>query len=953
VHRTGWLLSLAFVCTTAVVARADDPPPSEVPPDAPEAPPAKAPPAEAPPAEAPPAEAPPAEAPPAEAPPAPAHGTARGRVFDKNTGEGLPGATVQILGSDGNQSIATELDGTFVVELAPGKYHLVVSTPEYVGQERDLVVTADQASTLELVLVPVVVKGKDETIEVFDTIDTHNASAVLAERRAAATVSDAVSAEQIAHSPDSNASDAAKRMVAATIQDNRYIVIRGLGGRYSLTLLNGVPLPSPDPDVPAAPLDLFPAALITNLTVNKTFSPDLPASFAGGALGIETRTYPTKFSFKAKVAVANNTLSSFRAQNGQDGGSLDLLGFDDGLRSLPSTIPSTKLAGDPSLPQDQRNAQISSFKDNWEIQRGTVGPNLNFAATIGDTVKVSDQRVGYFGNLSYGHGYAHRLSHIARVGSDDGMGGHLPSVMQLDDEMGIEQASLSGIASVGWTPHRGHKVDLFSLYSSSTDISASQVTGTENNSSIVDRTRLQFLQRELLFTQLIGEDRLAAKAILEWQGNFARVAQHEPDTRDLLRTQTTDGRLAISGGSGSAERLFGELSDNTVGGGAAVRMPYDAVRLKFGTSIQHSERDYQQRRFHFDVAGDAAYDDPNVAFSPNNAGVGMSMYEATLPTDGYRATRTIAAAYAMADVNPTAKLRLIGGARFEMSNLDVGLDSKIDLMTAPTKHTQHDDNDVLPALNAVYAVTPSSNLRAAYGMTVARPNFREIAPALYYDYIRRRAIGGNADLVETTIHNGDLRWETFLGESEVIAASVFAKHFSRPIERTVEDAGDGQNVGFANATSANTYGIELEARISLGRVAPVLSELSVGANLSLIASRLDVNGTTRALQGQSPYVANLGLGYESRLTKTRVDALYNAFGRRIEEVGTGGADNVYEEPFHRVDLAVSQPLPHDVRLKLSGSNLLNQRVVRKQNDVEIFAYNVGVTVIGSVEMTLE
>jgi len=333
----------------------------------------------------------------------------------------------------------------------------------------------------------------------------------------------------------------------------------------------------------------------------------------------------------------------------------------------------------------------------------------------------------------------------------------------------------------------------------------------------------------------------------------------------------------------------------------------------------------------------------------------MSMYEATLPTDGYMATRLVAAAYAMADYSVTKQLRLVGGARFEQSNLDVGLESKIDLMTGPAAaRTTHDDSDVLPSLNAVYALSSSMNLRAAYGMTVARPNFREIAPALYYDYVRRRAIGGNPDLVETHIHNGDLRLEKFLGETEVLAASLFAKRFSDPIERTVEEAGDGQNVGFSNAPSANTYGVELEARISLGRLAAQLDELSLGGNLSLIQSKIDIGGgMTRALQGQSPYVANVSLGYESSATKTRVDLLYNAFGRRIEEVGTGGAGNVYEQPVHRVDLAISQPLPHDVRLKLSGANLLNQRAVRTQDGVDIYSYKLGVTVVGSVEMSLE
>ena len=330
-------------------------------------------------------------------------------------------------------------------------------------------------------------KAKEETIEVFDTIDTHKSSAVLAERRAAATVSDAVSAEQISRSPDSNGADAAKRMVAATVQDNRYIVIRGLGGRYSLTLLNGVPLPSPDPDMPAAPLDLFPASLITNLTVNKTFSPDMPAT--SPAAHSASRRARIRRASRSRRRSASRTTRSRRGAtlNEQNGGSLDVLGFDDGTRALPSTISDTKLA-------TGSNAEIASFKNTWTLEHGTAGPNLSLGATLGDTQQ--DRRPSH--RLLHERQLRPRLrapsrAHPKASGSEDGNGGRLPSVMQLDDEQGIEQANLSAIGVGGWSPKPGTALDTFTLYSHGTDISASQVTGTENNSSVVDRTRLQFL----------------------------------------------------------------------------------------------------------------------------------------------------------------------------------------------------------------------------------------------------------------------------------------------------------------------------------------------------------------------------------------------------------------------------------------------------------------------------
>ncbi len=332
----------------------------------------------------------------------------------------------------------------------------------------------------------------------------------------------------------------------------------------------------------------------------------------------------------------------------------------------------------------------------------------------------------------------------------------------------------------------------------------------------------------------------------------------------------------------------------------------------------------------------------------------MSFIESTLPTDGYRATRGVLAGYLLADANLGERLRVIAGARFEQAKLNLRVESDVDLMAPPMEVASRDDQVILPAANAVYTLGKNANLRAAYAMTVARANFREIAPALYYDFVRRRAIGGNPDLEETRIHNGDLRWENYFGEGDLMAASLFYKRFVRPIEATVQDAGDGQNIGFSNAIGAQTYGLELEARTGLGRVSSALSDFSLSANLSLIGSDIEVeDGASRPLQGQSPYVVNVALGWQSPKQGTTVDLLYNVFGRRIEEVGTGGAGNVYEEAVHRLDLSLSQPLRRDLKFKIGATNLLDQRVVRTQNDIEILAYDLGVAVLASVELSVD
>jgi outer membrane receptor protein involved in Fe transport len=306
----------------------------------------------------------------------------------------------------------------------------------------------------------------------------------------------------------------------------------------------------------------------------------------------------------------------------------------------------------------------------------------------------------------------------------------------------------------------------------------------------------------------------------------------------------------------------------------------------------------------------------------------------------------------MADLVKLDPFRLIVGERIEVSDLQVNVGNGVDRMLgAPVTAKQH-DTDLLPSLNAVLATSTQSNFRLGYSRTIARPHFREVAPAVYFDYVRRRVIGGNENLKRTSIQNFDLRWETFMGSTELIALSGFYKAFADPIERTVTQAGSGTNVGFANIAGARAYGFEIEARASLRRITGSLEALTVASNVSVIQSKVDIPGVDRPLQGQSPYVFNFDVGYFVEATHTQINALYNVFGRRIEEVGTGGNPDTYEEPVHRVDLTVNQRLPASFALKASATNLLNQPVRFTQSDVEILAYKPGLGFFATLEWSL-
>ena len=885
-------------------------------------------------------------------------GRVAGTIVDAQTGEALIEAQITVIKT--GKKILTDIDGNYKIDLPPGVYDLrMFAELKPARKIANVKVEIGKTTHIDVALGSGDEKVAVQEIEVVAAPDTATEAVQIVQRQKAAVVSDGVSAQQIARSPDTSASDSIKRVVAATVQDNRYVIIRGLGGRYSNTLLNGVTLPSPDPDTPAAPLDLFPAALLANLTVAKSYSPDMPGNFAGGILLINTRDFPSKFMLSLRATGSGDTASTYRKSYTHSGGSLDFLGYDDGSRALPNHIPRNRLLNDPVLTPAEVVERSKSFPNDWQLRNTTLGPNYGLAATIGNTLNLGSQKLGYLATVNFGRRFTRRLIKVQRLGEQLKDGTFLPSIEQLEEDRATDQPSLGGLLTVGYAPSPAHRINLTSLYTHNTENTTSRTTGVDESSLNVDRLRLRFLEREMLAGQLLGEHAFSGgRFLVGWQANLAKTRQNEPGSRDLVRTQIPNGAWPIGNSAGAAERTYGTLGDLTGGGGLDLSFLLGGAKLKTGTNVTASSRDYLTRRFHYDVASNLATLPSDRVFAPENLGQGqgLSIKENTQGTDGYTASRTTWAAYMMADIVKLDPFRLIVGERLEISNLEVNVGNQVDAMLPPPTTTRKFDRDLLPSVNAVLSVTKESNLRAGYSRTIARPHFREVAPALFYDYVRRRAIGGNENLKRTSIQNLDLRWETFLGPTELVAVSAFYKGFTDPIERTVDNAGSGTNVGFINANGATAYGFELEARTSLRRLTDALQAVTLAGNLSVIQSKIDMPGQDRPLQGQSPYVLNLDLGYFVERTHTQIDALYNIFGRRIDEVGAGfgpaKTPDIYEEPIHRVDLTVNQRLPASFSLKLSATNILDQRVVLTQSGIEILAYKPGVGFFGTLEWSI-
>ncbi|XXT15267.1 TonB-dependent receptor [Sorangium sp. So ce429] len=912
-------------------------------------------------------------------PPPAGKGVVWGVVTDSATLEPVLDAQVSVVGT--KLKAIADLDGRYRLELPPGSYQLRVWYEAYKAQRvQDVRVTAGQVIQVDVRLEPD--QQVEEVVEVEFEPERASVAAQLLIRKNAAHVGDAIGAKEIAKTPDRNAAEAAKRVVGATVVDGRYVYVRGLGDRYTNALLNGAPLPSPEPDRQAVPLDLFPSLVLSDITIVKTFTPDIPGDFVGGSVQINTRELPTRFLLQASLSLAANTHSTFRDRLTYAGSSTDWLGIDDGTRALPAEIPEHKVARGIRRPdgklitRDEIAAYGRAINSSMATRRSFTPPNGSGSVVVGDTLKLrGEQRLGYLATLSYGRKFAPRADEISRTYAFDPTSES--GLRQLNDsavDSIRDQVSWGSFASVTYTPDRDHKVMLTALHSrSSDDVALQSREVIEESGGAVYRDTLQrFVSRSLTLGQLSGEHRIAAlgNGTLDWKASISRATSDEPDAREnVYARDDTSGAWSWDDGTLSGSHVFIDLADTNYGGQLSYALPLirgDApTRLKLGGLLNFRTREFDARRFRFKALRLAdttvLRQEPGPLFADENIGTLFELEETTRGTDDYTASTDLYAGYVMTDTHITRWLRAILGVRVEASMLS------LDVPDDPESNVDDDDVDLLPAAGLVLKTTPKSNLRLSVTRTLARPQLIELSPALSQPGYSAREVEGNPELERTSVVNGDLRFELFPTAGEVVATSIFYKHFEDPIEEIIKPSSGKGRLSWTNGDSGYVAGLELELRKSLGFISPLLRDVTALGNVTLATSEVEINPepkeggiaiqstATHPLQGQSPFVVNLGLDYSGESTGTSARLLYNVFGARLRTVGKNMPDE-YEQPRHQIDLTVAQRLGEHVELKLAGENLIDAPVRVTQgkestDDNVALEYHVGTTVTLSAALT--
>ncbi|MCY3723163.1 MAG: TonB-dependent receptor [Candidatus Poribacteria bacterium] len=898
-----------------------------------------------------------------------------GTVIDNDTE--TPIAEVSIRVTDTQIRVKTDETGAFSLGLPSGTYKIHASAPFY----NTFVITDFQVSTgaapapLHIKLTPQVVKL--DAIKLPVRLSQSSERGLLEKRMRSSRIEDSISTEEISRLPASSAGEAIKRVTGVSIVGGRYVFVRGLGERYSNTLLNNVEIPSPEPNRRVVPMDIFPASLLASLQTVKTFSPDQPGGFAGGSVQVFTKDFPEELTMSLSMSSGFNTQATGEDGLTYPGGSLDFLGFDDGSRALPNIVRDQ--AAD--LPIRERGrftplgftpAEIQefgqSFANVWSPERRQVPVNQGYKFSLGNSNKIfGNKEFGYLGVISYGnsHSYGTQVRNAFRLGLNE----TLSPVTSYDVERSGNEVDWGSVLNTSLRFSPEHLLSIKTLFTHTAEDETRTWEGfNADRNTDMRSTRLRYVERQLFSGQVAGmhdfnfgepalqatdEDPKPPDVSMEWRLTYSRASRDEPDTRENIYEDRGEGTFTFRDVTHSGSRFFFDLEDDEYNARVDWKIPLGAEGIfKFGGLLRDRSRTFDVRRFRFLPADqvDAIVNlsaPPETLFQIQNIAPRVfELRESTRATDNYLAAHNIYASYLMLDLPITTKWQVMTGVRLESSDQTV---TTYDPFAASRKEIEAnlETLDWLPGLNVTYRLTERMNLRLAASRTITRPDFRELAPFEFTDFVGGRTILGNPDLERTQINNFDFRWETFPQIGGILAVSAFYKRFQKPIEQIVQPQAEVR-ITYENAEGANNYGLELEARQNLGVLTAALRKFSINTNAALISSQVvlpeDVGIQTsseRPLQGQCPYIVNVSVGFEDSNWGISSAIAYNIFGRRLSEVGNHGVPDVYEQPRGQLDVSFSRTVANYFKFSISAKNLLDPYVHYKIGDATYLEYKLG------------
>lgn len=900
-------------------------------------------------------------------------GKISGTVVDAENGEPLIGANIFLEST--TLGAASDLDGRFLILNVPeGKYTLVVSVVGYAETRIENVqVKADKTTKLDIVVKPEILTTDVVVVEARALQNTE--ASLLKSRQKSVALSDAISAEAINQSGAGNAAEALKQVTGASVVDGKYVYVRGLGDRYTNTMLNGAALPSTDPYKRSGSVDLIPSSMVDNIVTVKSFTPDKPGDFSGGIVDIKTKDYPERFQFKFSTSTAYNSQVHYNSNTlGSATNSMNFLGFDNGQHALPSIlkdknveIPDIGQANSDPQKAELLTSMTRAFNPQMAPVHKSLPLNKSFGISLGNQYSFLNRPLGILASLTYKNNYSSYNNGIYRRWNQ-GTQEVMSNVYDYRDTQSKREILWGGLFKASYSIAPAHQITFNLMHNHNAVSTARYLQGIYTYDSDANRTHqnsvLSYNERSLSSIQLQGEHAFTnlAGLRLEWQASLGNSKEAEPDRRVFSSYYLNVNGVQTYGIKDNLppKRYFRDLQEDRKNLKLDFTLPFKqwnglTANFKLGGLTTAKQRHYTERLFAFVDQQGFNYDgNPNHLLTEENTGIvgydtvtirnqqyitpewGVVVDEIILPANNYNAEQNISAGYAMIDLPLFSRLRFIGGARMEKTDMWLQTqDSTLDKGQIKT-------NDILPSVNFIYSIVQNMNLRFAFSRTLARPTFREIGPFPTFDFDNGGdAYVGNPHLERTFISNFDLRWEWFSRPGEIYAISAFYKDFKKPIERVFNSFGENT---WKNVDEAVTYGLELELRKRLDVVHRSLTNFVLASNLSYIHSQVSIAeselnlirqlrpkaSSTRPFQGQSPYLLNLNLSYEDARSGLSASIYYNVFGKRLDRVSYGGTPDVYEKSVGLLNFSFDWNFMEHLSLSFAANNLLNPKHVKYQ-----------------------
>lgn len=870
-----------------------------------------------------------------------------GIVYDKEFQEPLAFANVIV--KELGTGATTDFDGAYEILLQPGVYTIEFS---YLGFETilvsDVVIGANDDQELNISLAPSA-EALDEVVITVDALRSTEQS-VLAVQKRSANLLDGISSQNFKKIGANDIANAVKNVPGVSVQGGKYVYVRGLGDRYTKSIVNGMDIPGLDPDRNSLQMDIFPTSLIDQVIVLKSATADQPADFTGGIVDIVTKDIPSSKVRSFSVSSSYNSLMSLRddfltSQNS----SSDWLGIDDGLRDLP--VDRLIKTPQPSEQNPILTEYTSQFNSRLAAKIDNSFLNFRVGYTEGNQFNVGNKKLGFLTSFSYAQNYEHYENFETNfyIKSADKQAYELRASELTYGPRSANSVLASGILGLSLKGERSkYKLQALHLQNGQSNAAIYESQSLIYSSNEQKKDVLEYNQRAVTNFLLSGSHFfLDGKLNADWKISPTFNSNADKDVR-YTPYRVDDGEFSIEPSeTGDPSRIWRDLKEYSYVGRLDLKYTSEFIgkplTLKAGSFYTFKERDYYIANFALRFRGrvsDIATGDPDLLLQPSNYwdvqdNLGLYYENDSGVINEFNSNQTVIANYFSAEFNLTEALRSVFGIRHEFyTQRYTGIDQN---GISFNDEKIISSMDFYPSANLILSLNDNTNLRGSFSKTIARPSFKEASNVTIFDPVSNIVYLGNLDIRPSYIDNFDLRYEVFPDNGEIFAISAFYKNFTDPIEIVTYSAAATDNFQPRNVGKAKVYGAEVELRKQLSQ------RFFARFNASIIEARQDYDRSEggeydskvlnlrdgevmkeyRPLQGQSPFLINAGIEYQNDTFNGNL--AFNSQGKTLEVVGIAGSPDIYTMPFNSLNLNLEKKLGEGDKtsLTLRVRNLLN------------------------------